>query len=91
MIKLKTENGEIDLEVQGTIVDIIADTSTILRSIYNSLGKEGADSASGIYKKYLCDRIESMFMNAEELVEEIKKLKNRNNVSDDLRRFYESE
>lgn len=55
MIKALSENGDIELELEGTVPEIIADVSTILCGVYNALVKENYLAGAMLESKFRSD------------------------------------
>lgn len=64
MIKCETNNGELELEVKGNLIDIVTDSAYVIANIYRSFQKNNKQQAKeykrclmiALYK--LCDEID---------------------------------
>lgn len=56
MIKFETNNGQTSAEVNGTLVDIMADTIVAIRAIYDTLKQHNKDKAE-MFKKVITRQV----------------------------------
>lgn len=54
MIKATTNKGETKLKINGTLVELMADTATIVENIYDSLSEKD-EHAGELFKKFIED------------------------------------
>lgn len=72
MIKAYTSNGTGEIQAEGTVSTLYADTMTIIRELYNRLKKDNPECAES-YKRNVIRGIETAFMANEELHEYLMK------------------
>ena len=48
MLKIKTENGDIDYKAEGTFSDIAADVMVIINSLYLDMSAEDEDAGNAL-------------------------------------------
>lgn len=70
MIKAYTSNGTGEIQVEGTVSTLYADTMTIISGLYNRLKKDNPECAES-YKRNVIRGIETAFMANEELHEHL--------------------
>ena len=68
MIKAYTNNGTGDVQVEGEVSTLYADTMTIIKELYNGLKEDNPELAES-YKRAIIRGIETAFMSEEELHE----------------------
>lgn len=74
MIKYNT--NESNVEINGTVIDIAAEATFIIRQIYKLIREENIEAAER-FKKMICNSIESCFWSDEEIRERTKEMEER--------------
>lgn len=87
MVDVKVDKGVTEIYVRGGVTEIVADTATIIKAVYEGIGEKDKE-LSEMYKEYVCECIDKFFLTEKELDKEIEKLQPNDMV---LKRFFESE
>ena len=66
MIKIYTYNGTGEIQAEGTVNELCADTMVIIKQLYDRLKKENPECAES-YKRNVISSIETAFMADEEM------------------------
>lgn len=74
MIKFDTKESKI--EVNGTVIDIAAESSFIIRQIYKLISEENPDAGER-FKEMICNSIKDCFLSDEEIRERTKAMEKR--------------
>lgn len=69
MIKVKSDMGSVELEVHGSLAMICADTTQIVRSIYENLCEKNAEIGER-YKKLMTDDLCKLAFKDEESIKD---------------------
>lgn len=73
---IKYDTNESKIEVNGTVIDIAAESSFMIRQIYKLIREENPDAGER-FKEMICNSIKDCFLSDEEIRERTKAMEKR--------------
>ena len=90
MINIKTHKEATEVSLSGTLTELVTDTHFALIAIYESIKDENPACAE-IYKKFIIESADKLFLSSEEIKEEMKNKNSTEKLLNELRNLKSKE